>query len=97
MDDMEEVIYERYKELACAIIAQGINDWLKKPDATEYSLYKFINNCTMFNYLDLDREYVFTQVLKLKEKGWKSIRFYNYGKDYNIRNVKEESEGYEYE
>ena len=93
----DEVIYERYRELACAVIAQGINDWLHDDNATEYALYKFFKNCIFFDYLDLDREYFYAQVVKLKKKGWKSIRFYNYGKNYNLRNVTEESGDDDYE
>lgn len=92
----DKVIHDRYKELACAVIAQGINDWLHY-DQNEYSLYKWMRKCPFFDYLGIDREYVYAKVLKLKEKGYKSLRFYNYGKDYNIRPVSEESGEYESE
>ena len=93
MDD--ELIQQRYRELACAVIAQGISDWLREPRTTDYSLYKWMNNCPWFDFLNLDREYFYAKVLKLREKGVRSISFYNYGKNYNIRNVAEESEEYD--
>ena len=80
----DEVIYRRYRELACSIIAQGVNDWLRSKGKTEYSLYHWIENCPWFDYLNLDREYFYVKVLNLKEKGVKSIKFYNYGQKDNL-------------
>lgn len=90
----ERIIHERYRELACSAIAQGINDWLHYK-GSEYSLYKWLNECVFFDYLGLDREYFYAKILKLREKGCKNLRFYNYGKNYYIRSVGEESGGYE--
>lgn len=71
MDD--KVIHERYRELACASIQQGINDWLGSSNATDYGLYKWLQECEWFDLLGLDREYFYVRVLKLKEKGITSI------------------------
>lgn len=77
---MDEVIMERYRELACASILQGINDWLQDEDASDYQLYKWLNDCTWFDYLELDREYFYVKILKLREQGIKYIRSARYGK-----------------
>ena len=87
----DEVIHQRYRELACAVIAQGISDWLKEPVRRDYSLYRWMNKCPWFDYLGLDREYVYAKALKLREKGVRSVSFHNYGKVNNIRNESEES------
>ena len=77
----DKVIHERYRELACASIQQGINDWLQN-DAEPYVLYKWLNECDWFDLLGLDREYFYARVLKLKEKGVTSINMRRgYGKE----------------
>lgn len=71
---MDKLRADRYRELACASIIQGVNDWLEKKEADDYELYKWIQDCTWFDYLNLDREYFFIRILKLKEKGVKKLR-----------------------
>ena len=79
---MEDVITEKYRELACASIAQGINDWLQDKKASDYDLYKWLYECTWFDYLDLDREYFYVRVIRLKRQGVKTLRGLKYGKVY---------------
>ena len=47
---MDSVLSERYRELACACIEQGINDWLGNKLADDYELYKWLMDCTWFDY-----------------------------------------------
>lgn len=77
---MDDVIMDRYKELACASIIQGINDWLQDKESTDYDLYKWLNDCTWFDYLNLDREYFYVRIIRLKRQGVKYIRSSRYGK-----------------
>lgn len=71
----------RYKELACAVIEQEINDFLHKTgnyrktnkSQAELMLYNFCTTNEWFNYLDLDGEYLYLKVLKMKEEGRKSV------------------------
>ena len=81
---MDDVIHERYRELACASIVAGINEWLQDDEASDYKLYKWLNECTWFDYLELDREYFYVKILKLKRKGIRSIKWVKYGKEVNI-------------
>ena len=74
------VIHLRYRELACASIQQGINDWLGDKYATDYDLYKWLQDCEWFDYLQIDRDYVFVKIIKLKRQGKKKVRFRDYGK-----------------
>ena len=76
----EELIHERYRELACAAIAQGVNDWLRVETSTEYGLYKWIQETDYFDYLGIDRDYFYVKVLKLREKKVRSINLSRYGK-----------------
>ena len=82
---MEDTIHTRYRELACASIVQGVNDWLENKYSDDYDLYMWIENCSWFDYLGLDREYFFVKVLELKEKGIRKVRFGDYGKKDNIQ------------
>ena len=76
----EDIIHERYRELACASIQQGINDWLRS-NKSPYVLYKWLNECDWFDFLNLDREYFYVKVLELKEKGITSVNMGSrYGK-----------------
>lgn len=70
-DDMtDEVILERYRELAAAAILQGINDYLDhNSKETEEGLKRWIDESSLFDYLGLSRDYVYKQVLKLKKEG----------------------------
>lgn len=70
----DSVIHERYRELACASIAQGVNDWLESEESNDYDLYRWLQQCDWFDYLSLDREYFFVKVLELKRKGFKKIK-----------------------
>lgn len=79
---MDNVLSERYRELACASIEQGINDWLGNKLADDYELYKWLQDCIWFDYLGLDREYFYVKVLKMKKKGYKKLRRNKYGKPF---------------
>lgn len=68
-----ELVHEKYRELAVASIVQGINDWLESKYDTEQDLYRWLENCSWFDLLELDREYFYVKILKLKEKGVKKI------------------------
>lgn len=63
----DDLIHERYKELACAIVEQGINDWLRT-GTDKYQLYYFLMHCPWIDYLKIDREYLYVKVLKLKKE-----------------------------
>lgn len=79
---MDDVIINKYRELACASIVQGINDWLSDKKATEQELYDWLMECDWFDYLDLDREYFFVRILRMKRQGVKAIKGLKYGKVY---------------
>lgn len=72
-------VYENYRLLACGVIAQLVNDWLRDKRATDYDLYQALQKCVYFDFLDLDRDYFYVKCRKLKEKGVKSVRFKNNG------------------
>lgn len=80
----DKVIHERYRQLACAVIEQLINDWLDKEDASDYSLYKAMQDCDWFDYLDLDREYLYVKVLDLKKKKRKKVKINRYERSTDI-------------
>lgn len=65
-------IHERYRELACAAIEQGINDYLCGRDE-EWQLEEWVGESVMFDYLDLDRVWILERVKYLKRCGVKSI------------------------
>lgn len=79
---MDDVIIKKYRELACASIVQGINDWLQDKESTDYELYKWLNDCTWFDYLNLDREYFYVRIIRLKRQGVKALKGLKYGKVY---------------
>lgn len=64
----DRIIHERYRELAASAIKRGVFDWLGKPGATDYELYSWIQNCDLFDYLGIDREYFYVKVLRLRDK-----------------------------
>lgn len=77
----DKVIHERYRELACAAIQAGVNEWLGSRDANEYALYKWLQECDWFDYLNLDREYFYVKILELRDKGKEKINLTTrYGK-----------------
>lgn len=69
----DNIIHERYRELATASITQGVNDWLGNKEADDYELYKWLQDCEWFDYLGLDREYFFVRILDLRRRGVKKI------------------------
>lgn len=74
MDKLEDdVIHTKYRELACSIILQTTEDFLNDKFVDDYHFYKWIADCSYFDYLDLDREYFYVKVLKLKKKGIKKV------------------------
>lgn len=69
----DELIHEKYRELACSIILQTAEDFLNDGFVDEFHFYKWLNDCSYFDYLDLDREYFYVKVLNLKKKGIKKL------------------------
>lgn len=71
----DEVILERYRELAAAAILQGINDFLDyESEETEEELKRWMYESSLFDYLGLNREYIFKQVCKLKKEKKKNLK-----------------------
>ena len=58
----------RYKELACAVIEQAVQDFVESETMSDYSFYKWVMECDYFNFLNIDREYFYVKCLKLKER-----------------------------
>ena len=79
---MDDVIINKYRELAWASIVQGINDWLSDKKATEQELYDWLMECDWFDYLNLDREYFYVRILRMKRQGVKALKGLKYGKVY---------------
>lgn len=71
----DSVIHEKYRELACASIAQAVKDFLKDKKSDNFLFYTWCNNCSYFDYLNIDRERFYCKVLNLKEKGIKKVPF----------------------
>lgn len=62
----DNVIHERYRELACSIIKAEAIRFINAPNYTDYSFYKWLNECVYFDYLGIDREYFYVKTLKKK-------------------------------
>ena len=82
---VNDVIYTRYKELACASIELAVKDFIESETMSDYSFYCWVMDCDYFNFLNIDREYFYVKCLKLKEanknKKYKRKRSYReYGK-----------------
>lgn len=71
----EKVMYENYRLLACASIVQAVNDFLEDDESNDFLFYTWCNNCSYFDYLNIDREYFYCKVLRLKEKGIKKVKY----------------------
>lgn len=74
----DNVIHERYRQLAFAIIIQRVNDFLNDK-VTEDDFFRWCTSCIYFAYLSVDGERLFLKVIKLKNKGVKNVRS-EYGK-----------------
>lgn len=71
----DDVILERYRELAAAAILQGINDYLNyESEETEEELKQWMDESNLFDYLGINRDYVYRQVLKLKKQGVHNLK-----------------------
>lgn len=84
---MDNVIYERYRELACTSIAFAINEYLAEPK-TELSDAKFIHwvyECEWFDLLPINRELVIRKVTELKKIGLRKIYYADIWKGYKER------------
>lgn len=64
---MNDVIYERYKELACAVIQQIVDDYINL-DKSDMWLMLSLEHCVMFDYVDLDYQYIYEKSIDLKKK-----------------------------
>lgn len=68
----DELIYEKYHEIACAAIKQAVDDYARHNLMDDYEFYKWCMQCGYFELLDIDRERFYAKALKLKhEKGKK--------------------------
>lgn len=67
-----DTIHERYRELACASLEQGINDYLDGTDS-EQVFEEWTGESVMFDYLNLDRIWIVERVKYLKRCGVKHI------------------------
>lgn len=77
----DDVILQRYKELACEAVRKGVNDYLYDKEMSDYAFYTWIQNCMWFDYLDIDRDYFYVKALRLKEnKVKKTKRSVSYAK-----------------
>lgn len=84
---MDNVIYNRYRELACTSIFYAINEYLKaENNDTEDDLFiKWVYDCEWFDLLPLNRELVIKGVMNLKREGVKSIYYVDAWKGYKVR------------
>ena len=75
------MVENNYKSLACAVIEQEIYDFLRKKhyyknlsdEEAEQKLYNFCTTNVWFSYIDIDGEYLYAKILKMKQEGRKSI------------------------
>lgn len=78
---MDDTIYMRYKDLACNIIKQEIDDYLHNHHyyrglnrrEADQKLYHFCTTNEWFNFIDLDGEYLYAKVLKMRNEGRKNV------------------------
>lgn len=76
----DDIIHEKYRELACAVIHQAVRDYLDdKTENADYKLYSWIMSSSYFDYLDIDREYFYIKALHLKEGKKKTRGVHIYG------------------
>lgn len=76
---MEELIFERYRELAVHIIQRQIIDYLGSKKITDYGFRRWLNNCTYIDYLGYDREWIYERVTEMKRNGEKLKGVHLYG------------------
>lgn len=80
----DNLIHEKYRQLAYAIITQSVDDFLSQyKHIDDYDFYRWCTECVYFDYLNIDREHFYLKVLKLKERGVKKV-----GGIYSGKNVK---------
>lgn len=72
-----------YREIACEAIKQGLNDFLSGID-DEKELRNWIEESTLFDYLDLDRQWFIDKIIQMKNDGVKTI----YGGEYGSSKTK---------
>lgn len=84
---MDNVIYNRYRELACTSIFYAINEYLgAENNDTEDDLFiKWVYDCEWFDLLPLNRELVIKGVMNLKREGVKRIYYVDAWKGYKVR------------
>ena len=78
----EDIIYVRYKELAASAIIYGINEYLQGDYSAEY-LKNWLEECTLLDYLNVNREALFERVWYMKRKGIKYVKGI---RDYHVKN-----------
>lgn len=72
---MENSVNENYKVLACDVIIRMINDYLLSKTMTDYDLYRDFERCSYFDYLHIDREYLYVKVCNMKKKGVRHVKY----------------------
>lgn len=65
--------HEKYREIACEAIKQGIEDYLTGRDS-EDELRSWIDESSLFDYLGLNREWFINKAIELRSKNVKSIK-----------------------
>lgn len=77
----EDLIHARYKELAASAIIYGINEYLQGDYTVDY-LKEWLEECTLLDYLNVDRDALFERVQYMKRRGIKYVKgIRDYGKN----------------
>ena len=66
MEDL--IIHERYRELACMVIQQAIEDYVNSDIITDDDFYRWVMTCDYFNHLRVDKERIYARAVKIKER-----------------------------
>lgn len=74
-----DVIADRYKELACASIIVAVNDFLEdEQNETNDNLFiNWVYKCLWFDLLPLNRELFIRRVFSLRDRGIKHVNYLN--------------------
>lgn len=79
----DNLILQRYRDLAVMIIVNAINDYLSDKEYSAKLLKSWMDNCTYIDYLGIDREWMFMRVVALKRAGYKKLEgFHTYGENF---------------
>lgn len=79
----DNLILQRYRELAVMSIVEGINEYLGDKDYPNKLLRIWIDECSYFDYLEIDKEWTYHRLLALKRAGYKKLEgFHTYGENF---------------